>query len=88
MPRSTPIPIGVPAGLPERPSERKTRVQSPAAFGVARFGARHPGPAEAWSEPEIWQWLIAKLPWGHPTRVLARVKGRPTRQEADGRANS
>jgi len=28
------------------------------------------------AQPEILQRLIAKLPWGHTTRVLTRVKGR------------
>ena len=65
MPRSTPIPIGVPTGLPGRLFERKTRLR-PTQLGAA-------------VAVEIWQWLIAKLPWGHPTRVLARVKGWPTR---------
>jgi hypothetical protein len=49
MPRSTPIPIGVPTGLAQRLSERKTRLQPAqlrAAFAV-----------------EIWQRLMAKLPW-------------------------
>jgi len=35
--------------------------------------------AEAWPEPEILQQLIAKLPWGHQTRLLDRIKDRPTR---------
>jgi len=36
--------------------------------------------AEAWPEPEILQQLIAKLPWGHQTRLLDRIKDRPTRE--------
>ena len=76
MPRSTHNSIGVPAGLPERLSERKTRLRPSASCAVEGFGPRDPGPAEAWPEPEIWQWLMAKVPWSHTTRVLARVKSR------------
>jgi predicted nuclease of restriction endonuclease-like (RecB) superfamily len=36
--------------------------------------------AEAWPESEILQQLIAKLPWGHQTRLLDRIKDRPTRE--------
>jgi len=36
--------------------------------------------AEAWPEPEILQQLIAKVPWGHQTRLLDRIKDRPTRE--------
>jgi len=36
--------------------------------------------AEAWPEPVILQQLIAKLPWGHQTRLLDRIKDRPTRE--------
>ena len=67
MPRSTQIPIGVPADLPERLLELKTRIQSRAAFAAEVFAPATRGSAEAW--------LIAKLPWGHTTRLLARVKG-------------
>ena len=52
--------------------------------GVEGFGPRNlrymRSLAEAWPEPEILQQLIAKLPWGHNTRVLDRVKDRPTRE--------
>jgi hypothetical protein len=83
MPRSTSIQIGVPTGLAQRLSERKTRVRSPAAFAVEGFGRRRlrsmRSLAEAWPQFEILQWLSAKLLWGNNTRVLARVKGRHTR---------
>ena len=86
MPRSTSIQIGVPTGHPELVSQHKTRLrpaQLRAAFAVEGFGPRNLGSlrslAEAWQEPDIWQWLIAKLPWGQTTRLLARVKGRSTR---------
>ena len=38
--------------------------------------------AEAWPEPEIFQQLIAKLPWGRATisGFLDRIKDRPTRE--------
>jgi hypothetical protein len=29
---------------------------------------------------QLWQQLIARLPWGHNVRVLDRVKDRPTRE--------
>jgi hypothetical protein len=61
---------GVPAGLAKRLSERKTSIQASAARTVERFGP--------WTNPEIWQWLIAKLPSGITTRVSAPVKGRST----------
>jgi hypothetical protein len=83
MTRSTHIPIGVPAGLSELVSERKTRLRPTplrAAFAVEGFGPRNLGslrsPTEAWPEPEIWQRLMTKLPWGHTTRVLGGVNGR------------
>lgn len=76
MPRYQRNPTGVPTGLPERLSERKTWIESYAASAVEGFGPRDPGSAEFWPQPEILQRLIAKLPWGHTTRVLARVKGR------------
>lgn len=86
MPRSTSIQIGVPTGYPELLAELKTRIRSAqvrAAFAVEGFGYRNlrslRSLAETWPEFEIWQWLIAKLPWGHTTRLLARVNGRSTR---------
>ena len=36
--------------------------------------------AEAWPESEILQQLIAKLPWGHNVRVLAKLKERSPRE--------
>ncbi|MGB8478042.1 MAG: PDDEXK nuclease domain-containing protein [Acidobacteriaceae bacterium] len=36
--------------------------------------------AEAWPEKEIVQQAIAQLPWGHQTRLLDRIKDRPTRE--------
>jgi hypothetical protein len=86
MPRSTSIQIGVPTGYPELVSERKTRLrptQLRAAFAAEGFGPRTlrslRSLAEACPDHEIWQWLIAKLLWGNNTRVIARVKGRHTR---------
>jgi integrase len=86
MPRSTTSPIGVPTGYPELVSERKTRLrpaQLRAAFAAEGFGPRTlrsmRSLAEAWPEFEILQRLTAKLPWGHTSRVMARVKGQPTR---------
>jgi predicted nuclease of restriction endonuclease-like (RecB) superfamily len=35
--------------------------------------------AEAWSDPEILQQAVAKLPWGHHTVLLDRVKDSQTR---------
>jgi predicted nuclease of restriction endonuclease-like (RecB) superfamily len=35
--------------------------------------------AEAWPEKEFVQQAIAQLPWGHQTRLLDRIKDRPTR---------
>ncbi len=74
MPRYLHNPTGVPAGLREWLSDLETRIQSRAAFAVEGFGPRDPDSAEAWPEPEIWQWVIAKLPCGHTTRLSARVK--------------
>jgi hypothetical protein len=83
MPWSTHPPISVLTGHPELLSELKTRIQSRAALAVKGFGSRSlrsmRSLAEAWQEPEIWQWLIAKMPWGHTSRVLDRVKGQHTR---------
>jgi hypothetical protein len=86
MPRSTSIQIGVPTSYPELVSERKTRLrpaQLRAAFAAEGFGPRSlcsmRSLAEACPEVEIWQRLIAKMPWGHTSRGLARVKGRHTR---------
>ena len=76
MPRSTPIPIGVPTGLPERLLELKSRIRTPAAFAGEGVGPRDPGSAEVWPKLEIWQWLIAKSPCGHTTPDLDSVKGR------------
>jgi len=36
--------------------------------------------AEAWPEKEFVQQAIAQLPWGHQTRILDRIKDRPTRE--------
>jgi predicted nuclease of restriction endonuclease-like (RecB) superfamily len=36
--------------------------------------------AEAWPEKEFVQQAIAQLPWGHQTRLLDRIKDRPTRE--------
>jgi predicted nuclease of restriction endonuclease-like (RecB) superfamily len=36
--------------------------------------------AEAWPEKEFVQQVIAQLPWGHQTRLLDRIKDRPTRE--------
>lgn len=36
--------------------------------------------AEAWPEQEFVQQVIAQLPWGHHTRLLDRIKDRPTRE--------
>ena len=36
--------------------------------------------AEAWPEEEFVQQVIAQLPWGHQTRLLDRIKDRPTRE--------
>ena len=36
--------------------------------------------AEAWPEIEFVQQAIAQLPWGHQTRLLDRIKDRPTRE--------
>ena len=36
--------------------------------------------AEAWPEIEFVQQVIAQLPWGHQTRLLDRIKDRPTRE--------
>jgi predicted nuclease of restriction endonuclease-like (RecB) superfamily len=36
--------------------------------------------AEAWPDSAILQQLIAKLLWGHQTRLLDRIKDRPTRE--------
>ncbi|HEV2645616.1 MAG TPA: PDDEXK nuclease domain-containing protein [Acidobacteriaceae bacterium] len=36
--------------------------------------------AEAWPESEVLQQLVAKLPWGHQTCLLDRVKDRATRE--------
>jgi predicted nuclease of restriction endonuclease-like (RecB) superfamily len=35
--------------------------------------------AEAWPDREFVQQVIAQLPWGHQTRLLDRLKDRPTR---------
>ncbi len=36
--------------------------------------------ARAWPEPQIVQQLVAKLPWGHNTRLIQKVKGRKERE--------
>lgn len=36
--------------------------------------------AEAWPDREFVQQAIAQLPWGHQTRLLDRIKDRPTRE--------
>src|ERR1035437_2973953 len=86
MPRSSSIEIGCPGDYPELLAELKTRIRTAqvrAAVAVEGFGPCNLGSlrslAEAWQEPDIWQWLIAKLPWGQTMRLLARVKGRSTR---------
>lgn len=69
-------PIGVPTGLPERLFRTETRKHVRAAF--ARQHSDPHCPISAGSQPEtgIVQWLMAKSPCGHPTLVLAQVKGR------------
>lgn len=76
MPRSTHIPIGVPAGLPERLCELETWKQGLTALDVDGFGSRNPDAAQAWPHPAIPQRRTGKLHWGHTTRVLGWVKGR------------
>jgi hypothetical protein len=91
MPRSTHIEIGLSTGLPERLSQRNSRIQSAATFAGEAFGRRYPVSAKFRPEPGIMQWLIAQLPCGHPTPVLARVKGRnlePSQGVLPGRADS
>jgi hypothetical protein len=75
MPSYRHNPNGVPAGLPERLFQPETREYVRAAFAVEGFGPRYPVSADFRSVPRIVQWLIAQLPCGHPTPVLARVKG-------------
>lgn len=36
--------------------------------------------ADAWPEKEFVQQAVAQLPWGHQTRLLDRIKDRPTRE--------
>jgi len=36
--------------------------------------------AEAWPDKQFVQQVIAQLPWGHQTRLLDRIKDRPTRE--------
>src|ERR1700761_1625932 len=51
--------------------------------GVEGFGPRNlkymRAFAEAWPDREFVQQVIAQLPWGHQTRLLDRIKDRPTR---------
>jgi len=76
MPRYHHNPTGLLADLPERLSQRETRVLMPAACSGDTFGPRHPDSVHLRPESGILQWVIAKSPWAHPTRDLARVKGR------------
>jgi len=71
-----PQPDRRPCGLPERLFQSETREYVRAAFAVEGFGPNYPVPAQFRQDRGILQWLIAKSPCGHPTPVLARVKGR------------
>ena len=75
MPNYHPNPIGVPTGLAQRLFQPETRKHVRAAFAGEALGPGYPVLAEFRQDQRIVQWLVLQLPCGHPTPVLARVKG-------------